>query len=252
MADFANDPAFVALHPDPIPFHFTPIDGSTVHFKDASGQDASGYFVPAKSGVKSAVIMVHEWYGLNDYIKKNAEDLHEKTGYAVLAVDLYEGKVASNSQDASKYIQSVNSVRAGAVSKGAVLALKSGALGIKASKIGTIGYCFGGGWSYNTAAAGGADVQACVIYYGTPDTKTYPVTTMKAPILFVFGLQDQRINDKYVRDFAASAKAANKSIEVRPYDAGHGFANPSNPSHNAAAATDARKHELAFFKKYLG
>ena len=96
MADFAKDPAFMALHVAPLPFHFEPVSGHSATFKDAKGKNSTGFFVDANKGNHVGIILVHEWWGMNDYIKKTAEALHEKTGYAVLAVDLYEGKIATN------------------------------------------------------------------------------------------------------------------------------------------------------------
>jgi carboxymethylenebutenolidase len=130
--------------------------------------------------------------------------------------------------------------------------LKKGHFVDHADKIGSVGYCFGGGWSYQTAVQGGKDVQACVMFYGMPDTSPGAIGALKAPVLMIWAKQDQWINQQVVDGFKTAMDTAHKSLEVIPYDAGHGFANPSAPSYNETAAKDARVHELEFLKKHLG
>src|SRR5579859_7634055 len=99
MAKFASDPAFIAAHLTPLPFHFASRQGRSVSYP-AGDSDASGYFVAPNPGIHTAIVMVHEWWGLNDYIKHEAVALHDRTGYAVLALDLYNGHVATNPEEA--------------------------------------------------------------------------------------------------------------------------------------------------------
>ncbi len=252
MAEFATDPAFVVLHLAPLPFHFVAQTGKNATFGVDGEKEGTGFFVPAEKGNHVGIVLIHEWWGLNDYIRKTAESLHAKTGYAVLAVDLYEGKVATTGADAGKFMQEVDSTRAKAVVKAAVKALRSGSLGSRSTKIGSVGYCFGGGWAYNTAVEGSRGVQACVMYYGMPDTSPLALSELKAPVMFVHPKRDQFINDGVVKRFEAAMKSIKNPFETYHYDADHAFANPSNPRFNKEAAADAEKHELAFFKKYLG
>jgi len=252
MAMFANDPAFISAHFAPLPVTFKLKEGSTVSFSDAHGKTASGFWVAPAPGAKAAVIMVHEFWGLNDYIRREAERLHDETGYAVLAVDLYEGKTSTNAQEAGKLMQGVDKVRAAAIVKGAVKSLKTGAFGFRAKKIGSVGYCFGGGWSEQTAIEGGKDVNASVMYYGMPDTSPEAMSKLKAPVLFIRATNDRWINAEVEAKFTAAMSAAHKPYGVLNYDADHAFANPSNPKYNEKAAKDAHEHELDFFKKLLG
>jgi carboxymethylenebutenolidase len=251
MAAFANDPAFIAAHPNPLPFDFAPKDGHNVAFKASIGSDARGYYVPPVAGDHAAVILVHEYWGLNDYIRQEAERLHQNTGYAVLAVDLYDGKIATDSTTAAQYMAGVDEERCIAIVDGAIHALKNNTFGFKPTTIGTVGYCFGGGWSERTAVVGGKNIQACVVYYGMPDMRPESLAMLKAPVLMFQGKQDSWINDKVVSQFEAAMRKAHKSLEVRAYDAPHAFANPSNPKYNAAAEADAMTRELAFFKAHL-
>ena len=251
MSPLANDPAFVAAHPNPLPLRFVAVEGKDVHFGVRSGAPANGFYVPPAKGSHAAVILVHEYWGLNDYIRRESERLHDATGYAILAIDLYDGKVATDSATAAKYMQGVDQDRCLAIAGAAVADLKSGTFGFKAKTIGTVGYCFGGGWSERTAIVGGKRVQACVVYYGMPDMRAASLERLKAPVLMFQGKQDQWINDKVVSDFESAMKAAGKSLEVHSYDAPHAFANPSNPRYNKEAAEDAKRRELAFFRAHL-
>ena len=246
MAAFADDPAFLAAHATPLALAFKPTTGKAVTFPAKDGTPARGFYVPGKG---AAVVMCPEYWGLNDYIRREAESLHAKTGYGVLAVDLYDGKVATDPKTAGKYMQEADPKRDTAIVAGAVGALQKGALGMKYAKLGTIGWCFGGGWSLNTAIAGGSAVKASVAYYGMPPQDVMPI---KAPVLFVWAEQDGWINKDVVEGFKGRMAAAGKPLTVLSYDAVHAFANPSNPKYDAAAAKDANAKTLAFLKSKLG
>jgi carboxymethylenebutenolidase len=124
--------------------------------------------------------------------------------------------------------------------------------GTKAEKIGTIGYCFGGGWSFQAALRNGPLVDACVVYYGMPETDPAKLTTLTAPVLGIFGKQDARLGPELVGKFASGMAAATKPLDIRMYDAVHGFANPSNPKHDKVSSDKAWAETLAFFARYLG
>lgn len=246
MADFVGDPAFMALHPSPLPLRFRAVEGKDVTFPAKDGTAAKGFYVPGK---KAAVIVVHEWWGLNDYIKREAERLHDATGYGVLAIDLYDGKVATTAQEAGGLIRGMNDARGNAIALGAIGALNTGSLGTKYAKLGTLGWCFGGQWSLRTAALGGERVKAAVAYYGMPPQD---VTPLKAPVLFVWPTQDRNINKDVVDAFKAKMAAQKKPLTVLSYDEDHAFANPSNPKYSKTDADDAMSKTVAFLKKGLG
>ena len=251
MAKFTRDPSFLAIHGVPAPLHFLATTGKAVQFKVSGGPNGSGFYVPPSGKSHAAVILVHEFWGLNDYIRQEAERLNSRIGAAVLAIDLYDGKVATDAATASKYMNGVNQERCLAIADGAIHALKDGAFHFKPKTIGTVGYCFGGGWSERAAIVGGKSVQACVIYYGSPDMTPQSLAKLRAPVMMFYGKQDNWINDDLVAKFTKAMRAAGKSLEVHRYDAPHAFANPSNPHYDAAAASDAITRELAFFKAHL-
>ena len=246
MSAFVADPAFVAKHPAPPALAWRPAAGKDVTFPAKDGTAGKGFYVP---GTKGAVVMVHEWWGLNDYIKREAERLHAKTGYAVLAVDLYDGRVATSPKEAGELMNGMNAARGKAIASGAVAALTNGTLGARYARLGTIGWCFGGGWSLQTAEIGGTRVKAAVAYYGMPPEDVAP---LRAPVLFVWAKQDGWINAKVVDGFKAKMRAAKKPLTVLAYDADHAFANPSNPKYQKGDADDAMRKAVAFLKRGLG
>jgi len=248
----ASDPSFIAAHLAPLPLNFTPRAGQDVKFKTSDGREANGFYVTPKTSHSPAIVMVHEWWGLNDYVKREAERLHDELGCGVLAVDLYDGKVASSPDQAGQLMQAAKPARSTAIVEGAVKALSTGALGQKFTRCGTIGWCFGGGWSLQSAIAGGPFVKACVMYYGMPETDLARLKMLKAPVLLVWAEQDKWINKQVVDKFKEDMSAVHRSLTVLPYDAGHGFANPSNPVYNKQDGDDAMKHSLEFFEKNLG
>jgi len=251
MSPLAADPAFVAAHESPRPLRFAPKEGKTVTFSTPDGKAAGVVYTPEGKGPFPALIVIHEWWGLNDYIKREAERLHDAHGYAVLAVDMYDGKVATTPEDAGKYMGGVTVGRGTAVVKGAVDSLLGGKFGVKFAKLGTIGWCFGGGWSHRAAIQGGAKVKACVMYYGMPDTDPSDLAKLQAPVLMVWAKKDGWINAKVVDGFKDAMAGAHKSLTVLPFDEGHGFANPSNPQYGKADADKAMAATLAFYKKQL-
>ncbi|MCH8274645.1 MAG: dienelactone hydrolase family protein [Armatimonadetes bacterium] len=254
-ADFAalgGNPAFVAFHESPKVINYRPQKGRMSKLEYGS-QKADVFIVPPAEGSQAAVIMIHEWWGLNDHIKREAERLNAATGYGVAAIDLYGGRVAANRQDASRYMQEVEEETAREIVRAAADRIVRGELfGRNLPKVGTIGYCFGGGWSLQAALLGGSDVSACVVYYGMPETDAARLKSLRAPVLGIFAKRDGWINPQVVEQFGEAMKKAGKSLTVRSYDADHAFANPSNPNYDEENAGKAWKETLAFFKKHLG
>jgi carboxymethylenebutenolidase len=249
MASLADDPAFVALHESPLQTDFTPKYG---HMGTIAG--AQDFIVPPTGDSNVCIIVIHEFWGLNNQIKSTAEKLHEDTGYGVVAVDLYGGKVSTVASEAAKLMQSVDEAKANQQLHDTITEVKgSEVVGKGITRIGTLGYCFGGGYSLQTALLNPDNVDACVMYYGYPELDSSKLTTFKAPLLGIFGNKDPRINPALVAKFKVALDTAGKTnYEIKGYDAVHGFANPSNPKHDPAATADAWSKTIAFYKKNLG
>jgi carboxymethylenebutenolidase len=240
------DKKFVDTHLEPLPFVLENQMGQSISFKTTDGKEGYAYEIKAEKPTNNYVFVIHEWWGLNDYIKQESEKILKTLGNVnVIALDLYDKKMATNRDSAGKYMKSVTTERAEAIIKGAL-----SYVGNKAN-IATIGWCFGGGWSMQTALLAGKQTKACVMYYGMPEEKIEKLKTLNAPVLFVWPEQDQWINKEMVTKFEANMKEAKKSVEVKKYNADHAFANPSNPKYSKEFADDAFKNSMTFIKKQL-
>jgi carboxymethylenebutenolidase len=195
-----------------------------------------------------AIVVIHEWWGLNDHIRHWTDRL-AADGYAALAVDLYGGKVATTSEEAMALTKTVDDASARAVLTAAHAFLRDDPR-IAARKRGVIGWCFGGGWSLQQAIAH-PDLDAAVIYYGRLVTDPAPLAKIHAELLGVFGDRDHGIPPAAVDEFVAALKQAGKGIEIHHYDAEHGFANPSGAHYDAVAAGYAWGHVRTFFDRTL-
>ncbi len=210
-------------------------------------KDTKGYFAePMEAGDYPGVILIHEWWGLNDHIKNAARELASE-GYSVLAVDLYNGKVATTSTDAQKYRNSINQAETVENLQSALAHLKEQG----ADKIASFGWCFGGGKSLELAVSD-VDLDATIIYYGqlTSDTKT--LSNITWPVLGIFGDKDAVISTSSVAAFDAALDSLDIDNEIYMYPGvGHAFANPSNPNYASAETADAWKKTLSFLKRTL-
>ncbi|TWR30617.1 dienelactone hydrolase family protein [Mucilaginibacter pallidiroseus] len=246
FAMLASDAKFRSSHKNPVKMHFQSAIGSQVNYKTPDGKTASAWMLKAKKPTNNYLFIIHEWYGLNDYVKREAEKLYNDVGNVnVIALDLYDGKVADNREDAGKYMQAVSDARAKAIIKGAIAYA-----GTKA-RIATLGWCFGGGWSLQATLLLGKQAAGCVMYYGMPEQDVAKLKTLTTDVLGNFANKDQFINTKVVAKFVADMKAAGKKLYLHQYNADHGFANPSNPIYDSAATKNAYANTLTFLKARL-
>lgn len=246
FAMLAADKKFVMAHPLPRKYHFQSSIGTAITYNTPDGKTADGFFFKAKNPTKNYLLVIHEYWGLNDWIKKESEKLYADLGDVnVLDLDLYDGKIATTREDAGKYMQAVKDDRAQAIIKGAIAYIGPNA------RIATIGWCFGGGWSLQTALLAGKQAIACVMYYGMPEQDVNKLKTLNCDVLGNFGNKDQWINPKVVQKFEADMKAAGKNLSAHEFDADHAFANPSNPNYSSAATTEAYKYTMEFLKPRL-
>ncbi len=246
FASLANDQNFVKEHLDPAPFVGSADLGEKLTFKAADGTNAYGYMIKAKTPTNKYLLVIHEWWGLNEYIKEVSGKLSKDLGNInVIALDLYDGKVATTQEMAGKYMQGADEKRIKNIINGAIKFV-----GPKA-KIATIGWCFGGGWSLQTSIMAGKQAVGCVMYYGMPETDLTRLKTLNTDVLGVFANKDGWITPKVATDFAANMKKAGKKLTLKQYDADHAFANPSNPIYNSVAAADAYAATLSFLMPRL-
>jgi len=243
FADFGNDEKFISAHLPPAPLEFEPKVGRMVSIKIEGGKEAAVFEVKSGKSDGSLILMFHEWWGLNEYILREAERVHFATGATVLAVDLYDGKVATNAEDANKYMKSVQPERAEAIIKSLL------EYGGKFSRVQTIGWCMGGGWSLQASILAGQQGYGCVVYYGMPETNKDKLMQLGGPVLGIYGKKDAWITPELVQEFDQNMKTVKKEFTVLSFDADHAFANPSNPKYDKAATAKANAAALAFIKK---
>lgn len=243
---FADDKNFRDQHQIPAAFTLKDQLGKMIIYKTEDGKDANAYLIKSKNESNKWIFVFHEWWGLNDHIKRESDELKTKLGDVnILAIDLYDGRVAENREDAAKLMQSVDEKRAINIIKGAIDLVGSEAL------VGTIGWCFGGGWSLNASIMLKQQGSACVIYYGIIENTPETFKELKAPVLGIFAEKDGWINPEVYGNLEKNIKLAGKEITIKSFNADHAFANPSNAMFDEAATKEAKKLTLEFFKKYL-
>jgi len=225
-------------------------DGKTVSYKSGDETVQGILNTPAGKGPFPAVIVIHEWWGLNDWVKDEASKLSGE-GYVTLAIDLYRGKVATTPDQAHEIMRGVPEDRAKRDLQAAFEFLASQP-NVKKDRIGAIGWCMGGGYSLDVALQE-ATLAADVINYGHLATDPDALKKINAPILGSFGAQDRGITPDDVHKFEAALKQLGKKVDIKIYDdAGHAFENPNNKDgYRAADAEDAWKRTVAFFAANL-
>ena len=192
------------------------------------------------------VILIHEWWGLNDQILAVTQELANQ-GFVALAIDLYDSRTATTPEEAKKLVGEVNPTSATAKMKALIAHAAAHPRGN--GKVGTMGWCFGGGWSLAGSIA--APVEATVIYYGRCTQKAAELASLKGPVLGHFGSQDASINQAMVDGFTAEMKSANRSLTTHWYPANHAFANPSSANYNEPSAKLSWERSLSFLRTNL-
>lgn len=210
------------------------------------GRTAAAALAVPQTTPAPSVMLIHEWWGLNDQIKAVAAEL-AKQGYFALAIDLFDGKVTDDRTAAAELTKGVDAERAGAICTGWIDYLKSQRRGT--GKVGIVGWCFGGGWSLDASIA--APVDATVVYYGNVAKMAPELEPLEGPVLGHFATRDKWITADMVSDFEAAMQQAGKIAEIYWYEADHAFANPTGANYDAEDAALAWSRTLEFFARNL-
>ncbi len=218
----------------------------TISIETAGGRTVSAALAVPATSKAPAVLLIHEWWGLNDQIKTVAAEF-AKIGYVALAVDLYGGKVAGSPEEAGAMMQSVDSDAATDTLVSWIDWLRGHDRAN--GKIATVGWCFGGGWSLNASIV--TPVDATVVYYGRVAKTAGEVAHLRGPVLGHFATQDKFINKAMVDGFEKAMRDAGKPFTTNWYDANHAFANPTGASYDAEDAKLAWSRTLSFLKETL-
>ncbi len=229
-----------------------PVISQTMAYTEYEDELIYGYFSAPADMFEPlpAIIMIHEWWGLNDNIRAMADRLAGE-GYIVFAVDLYRGNIASTPGEARVLMmESVEEPEPARENIRAAFDFVSNVAG--APSVGSIGWCFGGGWSLNTAQLFPDELDAAVIYYGQVTADEDSLRPISAPILGLFAADDTGIKVASVEAFRDALGRLRKNYDVHIYPGvGHAFANPTGRNYNAAAADDAWRRTLSFLDLHL-
>ena len=221
--------------------------GKAIELTLLGGKTSSAYVARPKGAPRAGVLMVHEWWGLNDWVKSEA-DRYATQGYLVLAVDLYGGTVTEDADEAQKLMSALDEKAATEVEVAGVDWL---AQALPGKKIATLGWSMGGGQALNASLASGGKVSATVMYYGLPVTDASLLRKLQGPVLGIWAKRDGWITPEKVTAFDLALNDAGIKHEFRSYDADHAFANPSGGRYNAAAEQDASEATRRFLKSVL-
>ncbi len=225
-------------------------ESKSVSYKSGDETVRAVLYTPAGKGPFPGIIVIHEWWGLNDWVKEQGAKLADQ-GYVALAIDLYRGKVATTPDMAHEIMRGVPEDRAKRDLHAAFEFLQSQP-NVRKERIGAIGWCMGGGYSLDVALQE-PTLAADVINYGHLATDPEAMKKINAPVLGLFGGMDEGITPADVHKFEAAMKQLGKKIDVKIYDdAGHGFENPNNKSgYRADDAADAWKRTVSFLAENL-
>lgn len=228
------------------------VETETVTYATVDGTEISGYLAKPKGADDDlpGIVVIHEWWGLNDNIRMMTRRLAGE-GYVALAVDLYNGQSADSPDHARQYVQQVSQNPDAAIDNlgQAIEYLEEEQ---EAEEIGTIGWCFGGGWSLQTALNMPDEVDATVIYYGQLVQDKSELQKLDTPILGIFGAEDQGIPKEEVEQFRNTLNEMDKEAEIHIYEgADHAFANPSGNSYSKKAAEEAWQETITFLDEHL-
>lgn len=230
--------------------HLIAAEGKQVSYKSGDDTVQGMLYTPAGKGPFPALVVIHEWWGLNDWVKEQASKLADQ-GYVTLAVDLYHGKVATSSDEAHELMRGVPDDRAARDLLAAANYLRS-KKNVQAARVGAIGWCMGGGYAH-TLALSDPKLAAAVINYGHLATDKDTLGKIHASILGIFGGKDRGIPVDDVRKWEAMLKQLGKEVQVVIYpEAGHAFENPNNKQgYRADDAADAWKRTIDFLAAKL-
>ena len=225
-------------------------ESRNVSYKSGDETVNAVMYTPQGKGPFPALVVIHEYWGLNDWVKEQASKLADQ-GYVTLAIDLYRGKVGTTPDEAHELMRGVPEDRANRDLLAASSYLRS-QKNVDPKRVGSIGWCMGGGYSLNLAL-NDPKLKAAVINYGHLATDDATLKKINAAILGIFGGQDRGIPVADVNKFEAQLKALGKTVEIHVFpDAGHAFENPNNKQgYRADDAAQAWQLTVDFLAKNL-
>lgn len=221
-----------------------PLRGADESLRTATGQPYVAYrIVPERP--RAGLVMVHEWWGLTEHIRHEADLLSEQ-GYEVLAVDLYDGEVTQRSERAARLMRSADTRETVAE-----LAAALEDLGQRYDRVGVLGWCFGGVHALEVSLEHPELMDATVVYYGRLELDPERLARLRAPVQGVFATQDDWVDPDMVAAWERALIVAGREYEIHSFDARHAFANPSGDAYDDEASRAARRLTHAFLARLL-
>jgi carboxymethylenebutenolidase len=221
--------------------------GKSVELTLPGGKTSTAYVARPKGQPHGGLLVLHEWWGLNDWVKSEA-DRWAAQGYLVLAPDLFGGTVTTDADEAQKLFSALDAKAATEVEVAGVEWL---ARALPGKKIAALGWSMGGGQSLNASLASPGKIAGTVMYYGLPVTDANLLKKLQGPVLGIWAKRDAWITPEKVAAFDLALNDASIKHEFRSYDADHAFANPAGGRYNAGAAQDANEAARRFLKSVL-
>jgi carboxymethylenebutenolidase len=214
----------------------------------SNGTSTPAYLATPPAGKGPGVIVIQEWWGLVGHIK-NVCDRFAAEGFSALAPDLYHGRTADEPDEAGKLFMALNVGRAEKDLRGAGKFLVPHS---STAKLGAVGFCMGGQLAL-FAATLNPSVGATVNFYGVHPNVTPDYTKLSGPVLGLFAEKDQFVTPKVAKEVDAAIKAAGQQSQIHVYPGvDHGFFNDERSDvYNKAAADDAWRRTLAFFRQHM-
>jgi carboxymethylenebutenolidase len=218
-------------------------------FKAKSGAAANGEIaVPSGTGKAPGLVLVQEWWGLNDHVRSLA-DRFATAGFLTLAPDLYHGKTTKDPDEASRLMNTLDGARAMDDIAGAVAALAAHPRGN--GKVGIVGFCMGGAYSF-AAVSAIPELKAAVPFYGIPPAERMDFAKMKAPILTHVAKHDQWVTVAKAEELKKAIESHGGSVRLEVYDADHAFVNDTRPAvYRPEAAKLAWDRSIAFLHQHV-
>jgi len=243
FADLGDKSSFKSEHQLPKSGLDIQQSGKWIEFTTPDEKTGRAYTIYAKNPKNKFLFLFHEWWGLNANIIREAEEWAKLfPDVIILAIDLYDGKVATTRESAAEFMQSASETRIRSIITGAINWAGDDA------EIATLGWCFGGGWSMQAALMAADNAVGCVLYYGMPEKDPEKLEELNCKVLGIFAEQDKWINRKVVAEYEKAMNETDKAYETIWYDAAHAFANPSNQVFDEEATAEAKGRTKEYLK----
>lgn len=220
--------------------------GTRISFPRVDGKKTEGYLAKAGQDHAPGVVVIQEWWGLQDQIKGICDRL-ALAGYDALAPDLYAGTVIPYHDHAAANLE-MNSLDFADASQNVVLGAIQ-YLKRSSPKIGITGFCMGGAVAMLSSSA--PEISCVVPFYGLPPAEFFDPKNIRVPVQGHFSNTDDFVTPERVDAFEADLKIANVPHGVFRYDADHAFMNEQRDVHDRAAAELAWQRMLGFLGHYL-